>query len=76
MKRKSEKRAMDSNPYDNAESRQQNLNPSHEEIARLAYAYWEERACQGGSPEEDWYWAEREVLLRMKTTEPRINAAE
>jgi hypothetical protein len=31
-----------------------------EEIARLAYSYWEGRGCQGGSPEEDWYRAERE----------------
>ena len=31
-----------------------------EEIARLAYSYWEARGCQGGSPEEDWYRAERE----------------
>jgi len=32
----------------------------HEEIARLAYSYWEGRGYQGGSPEEDWYRAERE----------------
>ena len=31
-----------------------------DEIARLAYSYWLERGCQGGSPEEDWYRAERE----------------
>jgi len=31
-----------------------------EEIARLAHSYWEARGCQGGSPEEDWYRAERE----------------
>jgi len=34
--------------------------PTHEEIAKLAYSYWEARGCQGGSPEEDWYRAERE----------------
>src|SRR5579864_2874243 len=27
---------------------------SHADIARLAYALWEARGCQGGSPEEDW----------------------
>ncbi len=32
----------------------------HEQIALLAYSYWEARGGQGGSPEEDWYRAERE----------------
>lgn len=31
-----------------------------DEIARLAYSYWLARGCEGGSPEEDWYRAERE----------------
>ena len=34
----------------------------HEKVALLAYSYWEERGGQGGSPEEDWLRAEREVL--------------
>jgi hypothetical protein len=38
--------------------------PSHEEIARLAYAYWESGGRQHGSHEEDWYRAERELLTR------------
>ena len=33
--------------------------PTREEIARLAYSYWEVRGRQGGSPEEDWFRAER-----------------
>lgn len=32
----------------------------HEEIARLAYLYWEERGCQGGSAEDDWFRAEQQ----------------
>jgi hypothetical protein len=36
----------------------------HEEIARLAYSYWEARGCQGGSPEEDWRRAEAELKAR------------
>ena len=36
---------------------------SSEEVARLAYSYWEARGCQGGSPEEDWFRAEQ-LLLR------------
>jgi len=35
---------------------------SHEEIARLAYTYWEARGCQGSSPDQDWLRAESELL--------------
>jgi hypothetical protein len=38
---------------------------SREEIATLAYCYWEARGGQGGSAEEDWYRAERELLCRV-----------
>jgi len=44
--------------------------PSHEEIAALAYSYWEARGCQGGSPEEDWLRAEQE--LRGGRPEPEV----
>lgn len=37
---------------------------SEEEIAKLAFSYWEARGCQGGSPEEDWARAEQEVRSR------------
>jgi len=33
--------------------------PTHEEIARLAYSYWEARGYRGGTPLEDWFRAER-----------------
>ena len=39
-----------------------NLDP--EEVARLAYSYWEARGGNGGSPEEDWFQAEDELRLR------------
>jgi len=35
-----------------------------EEIARLAYSYWEARGCQGGSADEDWLRAEEELRAR------------
>jgi len=35
-----------------------------EEIAILAYSYWEARGQQGGSPEEDWVRAEQEYRHR------------
>jgi hypothetical protein len=41
--------------------------PSHNEIAVLAYLYWEARGCQGGSPEEDWFRAERELRSQGAT---------
>ena len=37
--------------------------PSHEAIAALAYALWEQRGCPVGSPEEDWLRAERQLQL-------------
>ena len=38
----------------------------HEEIALLAYSYWQARGCPNGSPEEDWFRAEDE--LREQTS--------
>jgi len=37
--------------------------PAHEEIAQLAYRYWEARGRPLGSPEDDWFRAEQEVLM-------------
>jgi len=44
--------------------------PSHEDIAALAYSYWQARGCQGGSPEEDWLRADQE--LRGGRPEPEV----
>ena len=33
----------------------------YEDIAKLAYRFWEERGRPLGSPEVDWHQAEREV---------------
>ena len=38
--------------------------PIAEQIARLAYSYWEARGYQGGSPESDWARAEQEIHKR------------
>ena len=40
---------------------QQEMVVDREAVARLAYSYWEARGFIGGSPEEDWLRAEREV---------------
>ena len=37
---------------------------SHEEIARLAYSYWEARQSPHPSAEDDWFRAERELRAR------------
>jgi hypothetical protein len=37
-------------------------------IARLAFSYWEARGCPYGTPEEDWFQAERELQGRAKAT--------
>jgi hypothetical protein len=39
----------------------QELLVDRDAIARVAYSYWEARGFIGGSPEEDWLRAEREV---------------
>ena len=39
--------------------------PTYEEIAKLAYSYWEARGYQGGSPDEDWARAEQELRVNV-----------
>jgi len=40
----------------------------HEDIARLAYSYWEARGCPLGSSEEDWFRAEIELLRQSSAS--------
>jgi len=42
--------------------------PEHEEIALLAYFYWEARGRPAGSPEEDWFRAEEEIRRETPAT--------
>ena len=37
------------------------------QVEERAYQSWLERGCPMGSPEEDWYRAEREVIARFAT---------
>lgn len=52
--------------------------PAYDEIAAVAYSYWEARGCQGGSQEEDWLRAEEELRKRhaqmRMPKEPRATA--
>jgi len=40
--------------------------PTHDQVAQLAYSYWEARGGQGGSPWEDWFRAERELKSKRE----------
>jgi cytochrome c len=41
-----------------------------EMTALLAYAYWMQRGCPFGSPEEDWFRAEREMDSAQSSADP------
>ena len=51
------------------QSQEVGVPPTNEEIAALAYSYWEERGKQGGAAREDWLRAERE-LNRFRKAKP------
>jgi hypothetical protein len=40
-----------------------------EAIARLAYSYWEARGGVGGTPEDDWFRAEHELVTLNRSLE-------
>jgi hypothetical protein len=37
---------------------------AHDQIAKIAYGYWEARRFEAGCPEQDWLRAEQEFLDR------------
>jgi hypothetical protein len=43
---------------------------SSNEIAVLAYKLWMDRGCPVGSPDEDWFRAERELSAVGELTAP------
>ena len=46
---------------------QSSIDVSRDDIARLAYALWEQRGGEGGSPEQDWFRAESELKTRLSS---------
>jgi hypothetical protein len=42
------------------------IRPTHEGIAALAYALWQERGCPEGTQEEHWLRAEKELTSNRK----------
>jgi DUF2934 family protein len=43
---------------------------NHQDVAKLAYLFWEERGRPLGSPEIDWSRAERELWARGEGAYP------
>lgn len=41
---------------------------THEDIAKLAYAAWQENGCPEGADEEFWFRAEEELTVNPKIT--------
>jgi hypothetical protein len=37
------------------------------DIAALAYELWQQRGCPEGSPEQDWYEAERKIQSQTES---------
>jgi hypothetical protein len=54
------------------EDRKSDGQATQSEIAELAYELWLNRGCPSGSPEEDWFEAERRIGSR--TLVPRQSA--
>lgn len=69
MNAKAETRAAENETVDVAAEAIFDNCPSREDIAVLAYSYWEARGFQGGSPEEDWLRAEQEMRSRRRQPE-------
>jgi hypothetical protein len=51
---------------DNASNSSETAN-STSDIAALAYELWQQRGCPEGSPEEDWYQAERKIQSQTES---------
>jgi hypothetical protein len=43
-----------------------NTHATHEDIAALAYALWQEKGCPEGAHEEHWLRAERELTANQE----------
>jgi len=46
---------------------QMHKNTQHEQIEILAYRLWEKRGGPLGSPDDDWFRAERELIQRLNS---------
>ena len=47
---------------------------SREQIAALAYQFWQDRGCPEGTPDEDWFRAERELARSKRIDEKEVGS--
>jgi hypothetical protein len=47
---------------------------NRKQIAALAYKFWQARGCPDGTPEEDWFRAEREIAKSIGLGENTIES--
>ena len=45
------------------------LNPDHDKVGKLAHELWQKRGCPVGSPQEDWFQAERALGSRKQSSD-------
>jgi hypothetical protein len=53
-----------------------NLNTDVSQIEKLAYHFWEERGRPEGSPDEDWYRAERIFFYQSQSLSNFLNRSQ
>lgn len=66
VQRESEPNTTPLGTIQNASSAQPEANAIEQQIAELAYVLWQQRGCVEGSPEQDWFEAERRLLATSK----------
>jgi hypothetical protein len=47
-----------------------------QEIAVLAYEYWQARGCPDGSPDEDWFKAEQKIAVSKVPDKEQVGSHE
>src|ERR1700682_4940733 len=47
---------------------------NREQIAALAYRLWQDRGCPEGTPDEDWFRAERELARSKRIDEKEVGS--
>lgn len=52
-------------PIENHHAQPQERSVTHDEIARLAHTYWQERGGKHGQHVDDWFRAEQELRTRV-----------
>jgi hypothetical protein len=45
------------------------LTPDHDTVGKLAHELWLKRGCPAGSPQEDWFQAERALGGRKESSD-------